>query len=238
MNTSIKNKIIDIAKNNPTEEICGYIYYGIDGKSNILESKNQHLHKNKMFLTDPSDYIRLSESTNTIVGVYHSHTIGDETFSESDIEYADTWELPIFVYSLSSDKWNSYTPMSYAPTLIGRPFCWGFSDCFELVRDYYRAEKGVNLSDYERDASFAGSNSSIIIENFEKEGFVKLPDNGLILKNDIILFKCNTVYPLHLAVFQGKSRMIHHPMGRLSASCFLDRPWTKKISMILRYKIN
>ena len=236
MNTSIKNKIIDIAEKSPSKEVCGYIYFDINGEAGIIQSTNTHLNSDVMFTTDEKDYISLSESSNTIVGVYHSHTIGDESFSDQDISYAETWELPLYVYSIKSKKWNSYVPDSYKPNLIGRQFCWGFSDCYEIVRDYYKLEFNIKISDYDRDNSFEGSNNSIIIDSFGKEGFERIPDGSPIMKDDVIVFNSNRLFPHHLSVFIGRSKMIHHPRGRLSEVCMLNKVWNKKISMILRYQ--
>ena len=236
MNTQIKNQIISLAKNNPTEEICGFIYFGVDGKAGIRECKNISEDKNRSFIISSDEYISLIEDDSKYVcGIYHSHINTDEEFSWNDIEISDNLELPIFVFSLKTNKWNDYTPQSYEVPDVGVPFCWGFSDCYETVRNDFR-KRGIFISDYDRDDSFGVSNDSIILDNFEKEGFEAVPGNNPIIENDVILFKVKTNFPKHLAVFKGSNRMLHHSLHKNSSIDMLDRFWINKINMVLRYR--
>lgn len=236
MNIGLKNLIIEKAKNNPEEEICGFIYLTIDGEPKLHECRNAAEDKAHSFLIDPQEYIKLFASSNTICGIYHSHVLDDSSLSDLDLSLSEEMELPVYLYSLVDKKWNSYTPMSYHPPLSGRPFCWGISDCYEQIRDYYRIHKGIKLSDYDRDEQFCVDNPSIILDKFESEGFFKMPGNGELRKDDVIIFKSNGAFKYHLGVFIGNSRMFHQPNNRLSEMVNLNGHWLKQILMVLRHE--
>ena len=41
----------------------------------------------------------------------------------------------------------------YKPPLLGREWVWGVTDCWSLVVDWYKEEKGIKLKDYQRNMS-------------------------------------------------------------------------------------
>lgn len=235
MNTKIKNRIIDHSKSKPDEEVCGYIYYDMNGEPDFTLSENLAPDKKNNFIIDSSDYINLKSSNKIIYGIYHSHPFADERFSDSDIETSEEMELPIFTYSLLSNKWNFYFPKSYKPNFTEQVFCWGFSDCLELVKNYFETNKNAKFFDYDRDESFLESNTSAIIDGFENEGFVKVP-LGMIKKDNVLLFNSNKYYPHHLGIFIGNSRILHQPLDGLSRITQLNDNWMKKLSIILEYR--
>lgn len=234
MNTRTKNEIIQLAKDNSTEEICGFICVN-EGKSIVYPCKNvsrENLGEN--FTIDPQDYIEATH-VGRIVGIYHSHPTGAASFSEADLSLAEEMELPLFLYAVETNEWTSFVPKNYELPLSGLPFNWGNFDCYELIRIYFRQIHGIYLTDYDRDETFENAEKSAITQYIEKEGFYWVPGNGPIKEHDVLLFKTpGTAYPHHLGVFLGKQRALHHPLGALSRIDTLNEKWLKRLAGVLR----
>jgi cell wall-associated NlpC family hydrolase len=92
------------------------------------------------------------------------------------------------------------------------------------------------MTDYDRDESFENAEASAITKYIEAEGFYYIEDRKDIKQDDVLLFTTpGTVYPHHLAIFIGNSRMLHHPLNCLSTVDPLTGAWLKRIVGVLRY---
>jgi proteasome lid subunit RPN8/RPN11 len=233
MNTKIKTQIETLAKSNPLEEICGFLYQDLEGVK-IFECDNIAENKVDTFIIDDQDYLSCL-ALGTVCAIYHSHP-QNSAFSLEDISIADEINLPILLYAVEENQWQEYIPKTYNYPLEGRQFSWGFDDCYGLVRSYYRQEKNVYLNDYDRDDSFQESDGEVILNNFEKEGFYDTNSTVSLQIGDVILFHSNRALPQHFGVFLGNSRFLHHPLGALSRVELLSGNWRKRIVKILRKK--
>lgn len=235
MNTLVKNGIIALAKENPSEEICGIIYQ-TDKSVSFKVCQNISSDRTLYFEIDPQDYIAV-EQLGRPIGIYHSHPeTGSEGFSEDDLESAKELCLPYFLWTNKNSKWHSFIPPTYQIPSEGQPFCWGVQDCYETVRTYYRQCKGVYMTDYDRDESFQNADKSAIIQFIEAEGFHFVIGNGPIRKDDVLLFQTpGTAYPHHLGVFVGQQKVLHHPLNALSRYDPIDNKWLKRLGGVLRY---
>jgi proteasome lid subunit RPN8/RPN11 len=239
MHTRIKQTIISLAKANPSEEVCGFIYLTASSVE-VYPCRNvtqDEAGPARTFEIDPQEYIAASH-LGSIIGIYHSHSLGGSgaAFSEEDLEVAREMELPFYLYSVEADAWASYIPPSYRVPLSGRMWQWGVNDCYETVRIYFRQERGVYLSDYDRDETFEHSGESAITQYIKGEGFEWLPKGSPYQKDDVLLFKTpGSAYPHHLAVFLGRSQVLHHPRGELSRVEPLNGNWLKRVAGVLRY---
>ena len=239
MNTKVKQGIIERAIANPQQEICGFIVYGEGFVKDIPCNNTVQQNSAHAFQIDPQDYIRASR-IGRVCGVYHSHPTGPAAFSERDIEAALALALPSFVVALSPDKdpqWLSYVPPNYFVPSLGRPWAWGEADCLEAVRVYYRQEKGIYLTDYDRDESFRETQSDAILQHIEAEGFTCVgTDVSSAAIGDVFLFNTDgRKFPHHLGVCVEKSRIYHHPFGRLSCVDDINHHWLRYLKGIYRY---
>lgn len=230
MHTQIKKNIIKIAEENPTEEICGFLYHTfhelkIYPCKNIAEDKADH------FEIDNIEYLNCLK-LGKICGIYHSHPDKSD-FSQDDLDSAEEIALPIYVYGLGDKKFCEFIPKTYTLPLEGLEYVWGDTDCYGIVRIYFRQKYGIYLKDYDREESYIYDEKDVITENFEKENFIKVID-GTIKKDDILVFSSTLARPQHFIIFLGNSRGLHHPLGKLSKI----EPIKSyiKLKYILRYK--
>ena len=104
------HKIKEMSHEHFKQEICGFLGYDHEEKEfivqkedNIAEDPRSH------FLINPLSYLLFKDSY-SMIAVFHSHIIGDETESEFDIKMADNCCQPFLIYSLNTKKINIYTP--------------------------------------------------------------------------------------------------------------------------------
>jgi proteasome lid subunit RPN8/RPN11 len=106
----IKNFIIENSELNSHMEICGFI--GLDKKNkkyicNI--EKNQAADKSNYFIINPLNYLKFKKDY-FLIAIFHSHIMGDESFSEFDIKTSEFACVPFMVYSINSKKFSFYEP--------------------------------------------------------------------------------------------------------------------------------
>jgi cell wall-associated NlpC family hydrolase len=101
--------------------------------------------------------------------------------------------------------------------LEGRRFSHGASDCYGLIRDYYRMVLGISLRDYPRDFEWWNKNEDLYSQNFAREGFFEISENEL-KEHDCILFKYHSPVVNHAAVYVGDGDILHQLMGRMRLS--------------------
>jgi proteasome lid subunit RPN8/RPN11 len=229
MYTPAKQKIISLAKMNPTEEICGFIYIDFEGVK-IFPCDNISLNKSEEFEISSQDYLDASNQ-GTLVGMYHSHP-APGSFSEADLEYAQELNLPIYLYQNLSEEWSEYIPPNYNVEIIGRSWAWGEADCYSLIRNYFRQNYKLYLSDYDRDENSTDLHTKIM-NNFEKEGFEKLPTKNILMKNDVLIFKTKGL-AAHFGIFFGNSKVLHHALNSLSRLDQYNNNWQRRVEFIVR----
>jgi proteasome lid subunit RPN8/RPN11 len=210
MNSRIKQGIIDLALKSD-KEICGFIYND-SGLAKLFECENIATDKENTFEISAEDYIKCF-NLGKIYGIYHSHVNQVSDFSIHDKELSEEMGIPIYVFSIKDNLFNLFIPNDLdISDYVGRTFCWGFDDCYGLVKDFYRKEYRIILSDYERDENFRNSDFDIVGE-LNKNDFKKVdsPEKG-----DIILFKGVKGAPKHLAIYMGEGKILHHGYKKLS----------------------
>jgi len=231
-----QKRIIEICENKPNQEVCGFIKV-VGAELVIVECENIAEDKENNFQFSIQDSIFAQDKD--VVGIFHSHTDCEQalsTFSRADIDAAEEFQKPLYLYVLKTKKWLNYTPNGYSRDLIGRQFIRGVNDCYTELRDYYRQELKINLRDYIRDDDVFDGKTDFIIQHAKDEGFEILENMGVIKKNDVLVFKHFGPYPRHLGVFLGNSKFLHQPCNNFSCVDFLGGDWQKRLRFALRHK--
>ena len=123
---------------------------------------------------------------------------------------------------------------------MGRGFRHGVTDCYSLIRDYYRLERDVVLPEFPRDWEWWCNEQDLYRDGFGKAGFERLVDVDL-RPGDVFLAQIRSGVPNHGGVYLGDGLALHHLAARLPVDATrlsrrepIDR-WMKFISHWLRY---
>lgn len=108
----IKDFLINHSRKNTVSEICGFIGFDIPSKQYVATiEKNQASDPKSYFAINPINYLKFKNAY-SLIGVFHSHVIGDESASEFDIKMSESCCLPFIIYSINSNKFNIYEPQN------------------------------------------------------------------------------------------------------------------------------
>ena len=100
---------------------------------------------------------------------------------------------------------------------VGRKYDYGKVDCYSLVRDFYKDEFGIELTNYARPEDWFDKGANVYMENFRSEGFYLVEENEELLYGDVFLIAFGTQVASHAAIYVGDNEILHHPLNRISA---------------------
>lgn len=196
---------------------------------------------------DPEHDFRIAvkEMARNIAAVVHSHPDGPGEPTASDMQSQISCGVPFGIcvsykdYAEPAFFWGDSLPVL---PLLGRQFRHGPSgsdgrgDCYALVRDYYRLERGVALPDFPRDNDWWRSGEDLYSANFEEAGFRAMTPEEQPEPGDVALIivpRSNVVN--HAAVYLGSGLILHHLYNRLSVREPVGR-WQRHIVRWIRYE--
>ena len=215
------------------QESCGVIVT-TSGRNKYIPCKNKAFGNND-FIIDPIDYAK-AEDIGEISYIVHSHPYSLPEPSQTDLYSIELSGIPWVIINPGSQKYTVNYPKGYKPPLIGREFKHGLVDCYTLIRDYYKEHLGLDMYNYPRsDQWWLKTNENLYIDNYEREGFVKITD-GSIKEHDFLLMRIASQTENHGAVYVGNNMILHHPMNRLSSRDVYGGWWRKVTTATLRYK--
>ena len=184
------------------------------------------------FIIDPLNYRAVSEKGD-VVGVVHSHPGESPQPSVLDRAACDKLGIPWYIFG-ENDEWIKLEPSENTYDLLGRPFVYGIYDCFTIIKDYYETHD-INIYPYEYEWNFWEKGKNLYLENFEKEGFVKVTDNSL-QNGDLVLMALNSDITNHAGIYVGRGKMLHHAPNRLSCRDNYNGIWKQITRMIVRHE--
>lgn len=222
-------------------ECCG-LFVVMDGEEHYVPCRNLADRQGSQFVIDPQDYAAC-EDMGEIIGVGHSHPVVSPQPSEADRVQCEAsgmaWRI-VHVYEENGEivtgEIVTFTPEGYEAPLVGRQFHHGVLDCFTLIRDWYKRERGIELPNFHREDDWWKKGQSLYLDNFEKAGFVRA--TGGIEVGDVILMQIRANTPNHGAVYIGDGLILQHLINRLSTRDVYDGYFQEVTRMVVRYKGN
>jgi proteasome lid subunit RPN8/RPN11 len=230
MNNFIKNQIKKHALKDFPNEACGLLVLEENNNIKVLNCKNVSPDKEKLFSLSPLDYLYASK-IGKIISCNHSQKSPD--FSEYDKLNSENHKIKYILYSHDIDDFKEYEPNGYRNKYVGLNFKIGEQDCFTLLRQYYLNELGIFINNYDRSDGWYEKTPQIFLDNYEKEGFIKV-DNIQI--NDVILVSyCD--FPTHVLIYLGNNQILHHPREKLSTIEIYTESFKRRSHGIFRHKL-
>ena len=202
------------AKDQDPKEAVGLLL-NVKGKERYFPCQNLAITNYQEFILNPEDYVK-ADNLGEIIGIFHSHPITPPTPSQADRISCEHSNLPWYIVNPKTEQWAELRPEGYKPELCGRPWVWGITDCWSLVRDWYKQEKNIELIDYERSITPQKFLENPLFEKYAKNtGFRELANDEALKKGDVLLMSIMHPTLNHVAIFLG-DMVLHHLADRLS----------------------
>ncbi len=221
------------AKEQDPKESCGLLI-DIKGKEKYYACKNLSNWSNQCFIIDPVDYAK-AEDIGKILAVIHSHPTTQPVASQADMISCEDSNLPWHIVNPKTEQWGYYEPSGYKPPLIGRHWVWGVTDCWALVRDWYKEKKGIILRDWERPITPEEFIADPMFERCAwRTGFRQLRPEEKLENGDLLFMSILTSGLNHVAIFIDGD-VLHHLADRISCREPYNEWLLKCTGMRLRY---
>lgn len=217
-------------------EGCGLI---VDGRFVPIENTAEDA---EYEFTMPADTVLRYPHIDAVI---HSHPDGPDCPSEADMRGQLAMAVPWGLCTVSADKDVSrpwyWGADEFTPPLVGREFRHGPSgsdgagDCYALIRDWYRLERGVALPEFPRSDGWWNDGLDLYAEHFREAGFREIPA-AEARDGDVFFMKILSARENHAGIMTGDCQLIlHHLSGRLSREEPMGR-WHKFIERWVRYE--
>jgi cell wall-associated NlpC family hydrolase len=127
-------------------------------------------------------------------------------------------------------------PFDYQ-SLLGKKYLLGTSDCYSLIREFYRSNFGLQMRNYARPDWWWQEDLNLYYENFRKEGFesADIPISEIEV-GDGLLMSFSSKFPNHAGVYVGNNRVLHHFYNNLSGTDPLRTGIRNSVTAVLRNK--
>lgn len=211
-------------------EACGMI---VDNELQLVA--NVHIDPHHNFEFEWASYATFS-TYSKIQAVLHSHTNGKDFPSRHDQEQQMAMSIPwgiLTATSLSCGNMFWFGDSVPIPPLERRPFRHGVTDCYSLVRDWFRLNRGIALKNYPRDNEWWHDGQNVVMDHWEDIGFRKI--NQIEEVGDCVIAKIRSDVPNHCGVHVGNGEMLHHLSDRPSRLEQIGL-WKKYIISYMRYE--
>lgn len=233
INKAIEAAIFQHAEREYPRECCGLVV-DIDGTPEFRPCRNMAaLGSTDHFILHPDDYAA-AETLGTIVAVVHSHPNASATPSQADRVSCEASGLLWYIASWPGQQLEYIQPTGYQAPLVGRVWAHGVLDCYTLIRDWYKLERGVTLPDYERTDNWWRHGQNLYMENFASAGFLSV-DMADMQPGDVLLMQVLANVANHAAIYLGNGVILHHLHGRLSCREVFGGYYRKHTVKVLRY---
>ena len=167
------------------------------------------------FIIDPEDYIK-ADNTGDIIAVVHSHPVTPPVASQSDKVACEQSGLVWHIVNPKTESWGYLEPTGYTAPILGREWAWGVTDCYTLVRDWYKEKLNIDLIDWHRPTTLEEFNKNPMFEKCAEEtGFRELRSDEKLINGDLLFMSILSNNLNHVAIFIDGD-VLHHLTDRLS----------------------
>ena len=209
-----KDAALKHAKEQDPRESVGVLIV-IKGKEQYYPCNNLSTYSQQCFILDPEDYVK-ADALGEITAIVHSHPVTPPSPSQADKVSCEQSGLKWHIVNPKTETWGYCEPTGYKPPLIGRQWVWGVTDCWSLVRDYYKEQHNIQLLDYQRPTKPQDFLDNPLFEQYaERTGFRELNKDEKLQKGDVLLMSILHPTLNHVAIFLG-DEILHHLADRLS----------------------
>lgn len=223
------------AQEEAPRESCGLLTLRM-GKLRYRRCRNLAVSPEHMFVVDPEDWVAAEDEGAEVVGIIHSHPVTSPEPSQADRVECEKWGLPWWIVNPATGAWGHCEPCGYKAPLLGRPWSWGSTDCWALVRDWYREVRGIELRDWERPIDPREFNLRPMFEGcYSETGFRKLGADENLMPGDLIVMSIGAPTLNHIGVYVGDQQILHHLGNRLSCRDIYGGWLLESTGMRLRY---
>ena len=209
-----KDAALKHAKEQDPRESVGVLIV-IKGKEQYYPCNNLSTYSQQCIILDPEDYVK-ADALGEITAIVHSHPVTPPSPSQADKVSCEQSGLKWHIVNPKTETWGYCEPTGYKPPLIGRQWVWGVTDCWSLVRDYYKEQHNIQLLDYQRPTTPQDFLDNPLFEQYaERTGFRQLNKDEKLQKGDVLLMSILHPTLNHVAIFLGDD-ILHHLADRLS----------------------
>lgn len=218
-------------------ESCGLILKG----DTYVECENISPIPESRFVVSPSVFVKYKDQIKCFI---HSHPNGPDYPSEADMNAQLQCNFPWGI--VSTDGVRCATPFYWGngiehPPLVGRGFRHGVTDCYSLIRDFFKEEMNESIPDIPRNWEWWMDGKNLYEDFLEFAGFAKHEVGTQPQKGDIAFFSIRSLVPNHAGIYLGNNLFLHHLGG--SHGCDLSSlsrrepitRWMQHISFWARY---
>ena len=221
------------AKDQDPKESCGLLL-NIKGKERYFPCRNLSMTAHQCFILDPEDYVK-ADNTGDIIAVIHSHPVTPPVASQSDKVACEQSGLVWHIVNPKTESWGYLEPTGYKAPILGREWAWGVTDCYTLVRDWYKEKLNINLIDWQRPTTLEDFNKNPMFEKCAEEtGFRELKADEKLKNGDLLFMSILSNNLNHVAIFIDGD-VLHHLADRISCKEPYNQWLFKCTGMRLRY---
>ena len=246
----MENEYLDEAKQyavvNPCMEVCGLII-DCNGIKKFLKCENKSKDPRDSFTIHPLEYLK-AKAYGDVLACFHSH-IKDSSFSAQDIFNSFKHNLTYYLYNIKKDKFYIFDPKEKKDykKYLHLTFNYGENDCFSLIRNFYKNELDIQMSDPAQDRAMKYiPPENCLIWNREKykywaneNNLVDMDANNIsqLKKYDILVFDgFNKGEPSHGMIYIGDELILHHPFNDVSKIESIRKAHFKFLKFIIRHE--
>lgn len=203
--SDIENDIKTHAGEEYPKESCGFVI-----NNQYVRCRNVSNRPEIRFELGAADHNLLLEEG--VQAFIHSHP--DDYFAPSaaDMEAQARYKIPFGICATTihgGGRILYFGDCLPVEPLEGRPFIHGVTDCYNIIRDWYKLNRDIDLPIFPRDWEWWNKGQCLYKDGFEKAGFVKI-EPSQAQEGDVVLCAIRSNTPNHGAIYLNPHKVLHH----------------------------